>query len=87
MSLPSSWLVVPSRLAAPLIRSLSRFVPSPLGESARFLTLAFSQVPDAYYFANTSYVVMLDTTYPINGTNGIPYSVVGGVEAPITINV
>lgn len=30
---------------------------------------------------------MLDLTYPINGTNGVPYSVVGGVEAPITINV
>ncbi|KAI9570587.1 hypothetical protein HD554DRAFT_357160 [Boletus coccyginus] len=45
------------------------------------------QVPYAYYFTNASYVVMLDTTYPINGTNGSPYYAVGGVEAPITINV
>ncbi|KAF8134932.1 hypothetical protein EV363DRAFT_1396396 [Boletus edulis] len=45
------------------------------------------QVPDAYYFANAGYVVILDTTFPINGTNGIPYSVVGGIEAPITIMV
>ncbi|KAF9235975.1 hypothetical protein BU15DRAFT_64424 [Melanogaster broomeanus] len=44
------------------------------------------EVPYAYYF-NASYVVMLDTTYPTTGTNGAPYSVVGGVEAPITINI
>ncbi|OJA17115.1 hypothetical protein AZE42_02589 [Rhizopogon vesiculosus] len=43
------------------------------------------QFPYAYYFANTNYVVMLETTYPVTGTNGSPYSVVGGVEAPITI--
>lgn len=30
---------------------------------------------------------MLETTYPVDGTNGIPYSVIGGIEAPITINV
>ncbi|KAF9223661.1 hypothetical protein BS17DRAFT_704839 [Gyrodon lividus] len=45
------------------------------------------QVPYAYYFQNTSYVVILDTTYPTTGTNGSPYSVVGGVEASIIINV
>ncbi|KAG8213117.1 hypothetical protein J3R82DRAFT_11515 [Butyriboletus roseoflavus] len=45
------------------------------------------QVPDAHYFAGAGYVVMLETTFPINGTNGIPYSVVGGIETGITINV
>ncbi|KAG1876030.1 hypothetical protein C8R48DRAFT_591540 [Suillus tomentosus] len=43
-----------------------------------------TQLPYANYF-NSSYVVILDTTYPVNGTNGSPYSVVGGVEIPITI--
>ncbi|KAH7884313.1 hypothetical protein F5I97DRAFT_1888610 [Phlebopus sp. FC_14] len=37
------------------------------------------EVPDAYYFANTTYTGVLDVTYPVNGTNGTPYSVVGGV--------
>ncbi|KAG8213118.1 hypothetical protein J3R82DRAFT_11516 [Butyriboletus roseoflavus] len=45
------------------------------------------QVPDATYFAGAGYVVMLETTYPVNGTNGIPYSIVGGIETGITINV
>ncbi|KAF8839628.1 hypothetical protein BDN67DRAFT_969736 [Paxillus ammoniavirescens] len=45
------------------------------------------EVPYATYFQNTSYVVILDTTYPITGSDGSPYYVVGGVEAPITINV
>ncbi|KAF8558158.1 hypothetical protein OG21DRAFT_1292705 [Imleria badia] len=44
-------------------------------------------VPIAYYFANTSYAVTLATTYPVNGPNGMLYSVVGSVDAPITINV
>jgi hypothetical protein len=43
-----------------------------------------TQLPYALYF-NASYVVMLDTTYPVNGSNGSPYSVVGGVEFPIDI--
>lgn len=42
------------------------------------------QLPYSYYF-NASYVVMLDTTYPVTGTDGSSYSVVGGVETPITI--
>jgi len=42
-------------------------------------------VPDANYVVNAGYVVMLET-YPVNGTNGIPYSIVGGIEALITIN-
>ncbi|KAG1840700.1 hypothetical protein DFJ58DRAFT_87505 [Suillus subalutaceus] len=42
-----------------------------------------TQLPYAVYF-NASYVVMLDTTYPVNGTNGT-YSVVGGVETVINI--
>ncbi|KAG2035239.1 hypothetical protein BDR03DRAFT_537159 [Suillus americanus] len=42
-----------------------------------------TQLPYAYYF-NASYVVMLETTYPVNGTNG-SYSVVGGVETVIDI--
>ncbi|KIJ63059.1 hypothetical protein HYDPIDRAFT_168656 [Hydnomerulius pinastri MD-312] len=42
-------------------------------------------VPYAYYTQGAGYVVVLDTTYAINGTNG-PYSVVGGTEAGITIN-
>ncbi|KIK97763.1 hypothetical protein PAXRUDRAFT_24494 [Paxillus rubicundulus Ve08.2h10] len=45
------------------------------------------EVPYANYFQNTSYVVILDTTYPITGSNGSPYYVVGGVEVPITVNV
>ncbi|KAH0833207.1 hypothetical protein J3R83DRAFT_12239 [Lanmaoa asiatica] len=45
------------------------------------------QLPGAFYFANASYVVILDSTYPINGSYGVPYYVVGGIEAPITINV
>lgn len=44
-----------------------------------------SQLPYAYYFASSSYVVMLDTTYPETGTDGSSYSVVGGVESPITL--
>ncbi|KAH7925505.1 hypothetical protein BV22DRAFT_1064886 [Leucogyrophana mollusca] len=44
-----------------------------------------AQLPYAYYFANTSYVLYLATTYPVNGTNGTPYYPVGGVETPITI--
>ncbi|KAF9235953.1 hypothetical protein BU15DRAFT_50711 [Melanogaster broomeanus] len=43
------------------------------------------EVPYAFTF-NASYVVMLETTYPITGGNGAPYSVVGGVEAPIAIS-
>ncbi|KAG2104706.1 uncharacterized protein F5147DRAFT_703631 [Suillus discolor] len=43
-----------------------------------------TQLPYANYF-NASYVVILDTTYPVNGTNGSPYSVVGSVEIPISI--
>lgn len=42
------------------------------------------QLPYAYYF-NASYVVMLETTYPETGTDGSSYSVVGGIETPITI--
>lgn len=45
------------------------------------------QVPDANYFAGAGYVVMLETTYAVDGTNGTPYYVVGGIEAGITINV
>ncbi|KAH7884312.1 hypothetical protein F5I97DRAFT_1929193 [Phlebopus sp. FC_14] len=37
------------------------------------------EIPYAYYFANTTYTGVLDTTYPVSGTNGTPYSVVGGV--------
>ncbi|KAJ8588462.1 hypothetical protein M405DRAFT_740304 [Rhizopogon salebrosus TDB-379] len=44
-----------------------------------------TQLPYAYYFASSSYVVMLDTTYPETGTDGSSYSVVGGVESPITL--
>ncbi|KAH7915634.1 hypothetical protein BJ138DRAFT_1141332 [Hygrophoropsis aurantiaca] len=44
-----------------------------------------AQLPYAYYFANTSYSLVLDTTYAINGTNGTPYSVVGGIETLIDI--
>ncbi|KAG9315195.1 hypothetical protein JVU11DRAFT_4325 [Chiua virens] len=44
-------------------------------------------VPAAYYTANASYAVVLDTTYAVNGPSGQLYSVVGGVETPITINV
>ncbi|KAG2149084.1 uncharacterized protein EDB93DRAFT_1143569 [Suillus bovinus] len=43
-----------------------------------------TQLPYATYF-NSTYVVMLDTTYPVTGTDGSSYSVVGGVEIPITI--
>lgn len=42
------------------------------------------QLPYAYYF-NASYVVMLETTFPQTGTDGSSYSVVGGIETPITI--
>lgn len=43
-----------------------------------------TQLPYAYYFNTSSYVVMLETTYPQNGTNG-SYSIVGGVETVIDI--
>ncbi|KAG1876032.1 hypothetical protein C8R48DRAFT_690475 [Suillus tomentosus] len=44
-----------------------------------------TQLPFALYF-NSSYVIVLDTTYPVNGSNGSPpYSVVGSVDNPITI--
>ncbi|KAH7915660.1 hypothetical protein BJ138DRAFT_21628 [Hygrophoropsis aurantiaca] len=42
------------------------------------------QLPYAPYNADASYSLVLETTYPINGTNG-PYSVVGGVDNGITI--
>ncbi|KAG8213116.1 hypothetical protein J3R82DRAFT_11514 [Butyriboletus roseoflavus] len=45
------------------------------------------QVPGANFFANANYAVILDTTYPINGSFGVPVFLVGGTEAPITINV
>lgn len=45
------------------------------------------QVPYSNYVANAGHVVMLETTYPVNGTNGTPYSIVGGIEAPIIIHV
>jgi len=44
-----------------------------------------TQLPHAYYFAGSNYVVMLETTYPETGTDGSSYSVVGGIESPITI--
>ncbi|KAG0695593.1 hypothetical protein DFH29DRAFT_263904 [Suillus ampliporus] len=59
-------------------RTLNASSPTPLLDE--FTT----QLPFAFYF-NASYVVMLDTTYPVNGTNGSPYSVVGGVEYPINL--
>ncbi|KAG1826571.1 hypothetical protein EV424DRAFT_1486102 [Suillus variegatus] len=43
-----------------------------------------TQLPFALYF-NASYVVTLDTTYPVNGSNGSPYSVVGSADFPINI--
>ncbi|KAH7924360.1 hypothetical protein BV22DRAFT_1090988 [Leucogyrophana mollusca] len=42
-------------------------------------------LPYANYFANASYALVLDTTYAVNGTNGSPYSQVGGTEAAVTI--
>ncbi|KAG1775898.1 hypothetical protein EV702DRAFT_1113544 [Suillus placidus] len=44
-----------------------------------------TQLPYAYYFNTSTYVVMLDTTFPQTGTNGSLYSVVGGVETVIQI--
>jgi len=44
------------------------------------------QIPFANYFAGAGYVVTLDNTYPINGTNGSPVFIVGDVETVITIN-
>ncbi|EGN99237.1 hypothetical protein SERLA73DRAFT_182140 [Serpula lacrymans var. lacrymans S7.3] len=42
-------------------------------------------IPDATYTSGANYAVVLDVTYPINGTNGTPVYVVGGVEGGITI--
>ena len=46
----------------------------------------FFQIPFAFFVAGAGYVVELDTTYAINGTNGSPVFIVGGVETGITIN-
>ncbi|KAG0695592.1 hypothetical protein DFH29DRAFT_263859 [Suillus ampliporus] len=59
-------------------RTLNASSPTPLLDE--FTT----QLPFAFYF-NASYVVVLDTTYPVNGTNGSPYLVVGSVEYPINL--
>ncbi|KAG2131347.1 hypothetical protein DEU56DRAFT_860021 [Suillus clintonianus] len=59
-------------------RTLNASSPTPL------LDQFTMQLPYAYYF-NASYVVILDVTYPVTGTDGSSYSVVGGIESPITI--
>ncbi|EGN99250.1 hypothetical protein SERLA73DRAFT_152904 [Serpula lacrymans var. lacrymans S7.3] len=42
-------------------------------------------IPDATYTSGANYTVVMDVTYPINGTNGTPVYVVGGLESAITI--
>jgi len=42
-------------------------------------------IPFAFYFANTTYAIVMNIIYPINGTNGSPYLVTGGVEIPIDL--
>jgi len=44
------------------------------------------QIPFAPYVTGANYVVNLANTYPINGTNGSPVLIVGGVETVIIIN-
>ncbi|KZP16725.1 hypothetical protein FIBSPDRAFT_1047360 [Athelia psychrophila] len=44
-----------------------------------------ASIPDAYYFANASYQVVLDVTYPSNGTTGAPFYQVGSTETGINI--
>lgn len=45
------------------------------------------KIPFAFFFAGANYTVILDNTFPTNGTNGTPFFQVGGIEgAALTIN-
>ncbi|KZS91787.1 hypothetical protein SISNIDRAFT_413687, partial [Sistotremastrum niveocremeum HHB9708] len=48
------------------------------------LTDNFS-LPRTFYFSGAPYVVQMDVTYPITGTDGNPVFIQGGTEAPLTI--
>jgi len=43
------------------------------------------QIPETTYTSGAGYSVVLDVTYPINGTDGSQVYIVGGVETGITI--
>ncbi|KAG0695590.1 hypothetical protein DFH29DRAFT_1005303, partial [Suillus ampliporus] len=62
-------------------RTLNASSPTPLVDE--FTT----QLPYAYYYNTSNYVVMLETTFPQGEAGGPPYSysVVGGVEHNIAI--
>ncbi|KAI0261227.1 hypothetical protein BC834DRAFT_972825 [Gloeopeniophorella convolvens] len=58
--------------------------------------LAAGQLKDSFqvtiptfsaYFANASYSIVLETTYPVNNSDGTQTHLVGGIEAPITLKV
>jgi len=46
-------------------------------------------VPFSFYFPNTTYNVVTNVIYPVNGTDaaGTPYLLVGGVEIPINLTI
>ncbi|KZT37294.1 hypothetical protein SISSUDRAFT_1006312 [Sistotremastrum suecicum HHB10207 ss-3] len=43
-------------------------------------------VPKLNYFEGAPYVVQVDVTYPIQGTDGEPVYIVGGTEASISLS-
>ncbi|KAI0259504.1 hypothetical protein BC834DRAFT_833448 [Gloeopeniophorella convolvens] len=58
--------------------------------------LAAGQLKDSFqvtiptyggYFANASYTLILETTYPVDNNDGTQTHVVGGIEAPLSLKL